>query len=151
MLFLTNILAYLFILAAIAFFAALAGMAFAGVRFYGQYKRVRAMADRPKNAGVAIYKTGRGIALRDAAHIRAIADSGKEAAARVNAVRAEIMEAARTIDVEDTREAAGNARDTIASTLSTVGLGLQMARQLLGLITEASRANGSHRGNGRRS
>jgi hypothetical protein len=147
MLVLTNILAYLFIIAAVAFFAALAGMAAAGLRFYGNYKRVKAMAERPKNAAVAIFKTGKGAAMRDSAHIRAIAASAKQAAARVNSVRNDITEAARTIHVEDTREAAESAKDTVASALSNVTLGLQVARQLLGVISQAQRTNGNHHRN----
>lgn len=143
MLVLTNILAYLFILAAIAFFASLAGMAMAGLRFYAGYKRVRAMAERPKNTGMAIFHTGKGIALRDAAHIRAIGASGKVAVAKVNAVRVEIMDAARSIDVEDTKEAAEGAKDAVASTLSTAMLGMQLARQLLNLVNQANRTNGT--------
>lgn len=142
MLVLTNILAYLFILTALVFFAALAGMAAAGLRFYGNYKRVKAVSARPKDAAVAIYKTGRGIALRDAAHIRAIAATGKEAYVKVNTVRAEILEAARTIHAEDTKAAAENAKGAIASAFSTVTIGLQLARQLMSLINQAQRPNG---------
>lgn len=140
---LANIVAYLFILTAIGFFAAIAGMAVAGLQFYGQYKRVRAMAERPMNAGMEIYRTGRGIALRDAAHVQAIVASGREAVDQVKAVRADILSAAQSINPEETRQAADDAHDTIASSFATILEGMQFARQVMGIFHQAQKTNGN--------
>jgi len=143
MVILTNILAYLFILTAIGFFVAMGCMIAAGLQFYSEAKRVMAMVDRPKSAGIRIVRTAQGAVMRDAAHISAIGKTAQGAFQTIKDAKDDILGTADSIDMEDVKEAATSARETIASTLSIATMGMQLAKQIFGIMSQAREQNGS--------
>ena len=135
---LANIIAYLFILTLIGFFAAVGCIVAAGFQFYGEVKRVKAMAEGPKNAGLEIFQSGKGIALSSAAHVRAIGESGRGAYKTIMATKEDLIGTAKAIDVDEAKEAATSAREAVVSMVSTVTMGLQLVRQIMGIVSQAS-------------
>jgi hypothetical protein len=143
---LANIIAYLYILTAIGFFAAIGGIAFAGYKFYKLAMRVKAMSEGPKNAGLEIFRVGKGIALRDAAHIRAIGKSGRSAYQTIITTKEDLFGTAKSIDVDEAKEAATSAREAIVSMFSNVSMGLALAKQIMSIFSQANQNEESPEG-----